>query len=85
MGIARPGLPRLTSSPNGNPFTWITAAGFRKPRALTENRWDLIIDGSENIAYRLALNTLRHVYQPIERAVHVILAPEWIQAGDRLP
>jgi GntR family transcriptional repressor for pyruvate dehydrogenase complex len=38
--------------------------------------WDEVVDGSENVAYRLALNSLRHSYQPVEAAVAEILAGE---------
>jgi DNA-binding FadR family transcriptional regulator len=38
--------------------------------------WDLVVDGSDNIAYRLALNSLRRSYQPVEAAVSEILATE---------
>jgi DNA-binding FadR family transcriptional regulator len=38
--------------------------------------WDLIIDGSQNICYRLSLNALRQAYQPASALVGRILAGE---------
>ena len=38
--------------------------------------WDLVVDGSDNIAYRLVLNSLRQSYAPVEEIVSEILAPE---------
>jgi DNA-binding FadR family transcriptional regulator len=38
--------------------------------------WDLVVDGSDNVAYRLALNSLRRSYQPVEAVVSEILATE---------
>jgi len=38
--------------------------------------WDLVIDGADNIAYRLAYNSLRHSSQPLLDALAVVLADE---------
>jgi GntR family transcriptional regulator, transcriptional repressor for pyruvate dehydrogenase complex len=38
--------------------------------------WDLLVDGSDNIAYRLAFNGLRAVYEPILDLVAPFLAGE---------
>jgi DNA-binding FadR family transcriptional regulator len=38
--------------------------------------WDLVIDGSDNIAYRLLLNALSRLYEPVEPLLHEVLAPE---------
>ncbi len=38
--------------------------------------WDLIVEGSGNIAYRLSLNTLRRAYEPVAALVEHVLAPE---------
>jgi DNA-binding FadR family transcriptional regulator len=38
--------------------------------------WDGIVDGSDNICYRLSLNALRRVYQPAESLVDRILVDE---------
>ncbi|GAA1961367.1 FadR/GntR family transcriptional regulator [Catenulispora subtropica] len=38
--------------------------------------WDLVIDGSRNICYRLSLNALRQAYQPAAALVGRILAGE---------
>ena len=35
-----------------------------------------MVDGSDNVAYRLALNSLRRSYQPVETAVLEILQAE---------
>jgi GntR family transcriptional regulator, transcriptional repressor for pyruvate dehydrogenase complex len=49
--------------------------------ALDLEFWDLVVDGSENIAYRLALNSLRQSYHPAQAAVSAILADELLDAG----
>ncbi|WP_051942998.1 FadR/GntR family transcriptional regulator [Streptacidiphilus rugosus] len=38
--------------------------------------WDLIVDGSGNVCYRLALNGLRASYRQAESLVHQVLTPE---------
>ena len=38
--------------------------------------WDLLVSGADNIAYRLAFNTLRHTYEQIREALVVALADE---------
>lgn len=38
--------------------------------------WDCLVEGSGNIAYRLAYNTLKHVYDPIRQLLAQVLAPE---------
>ncbi|MCA9680593.1 MAG: FadR family transcriptional regulator [Myxococcales bacterium] len=38
--------------------------------------WDLLVQGSENIAYRLAFNTLRRTYEQIREALVLPLAAE---------
>lgn len=38
--------------------------------------WDALVAGSDNIAYRLAFNTLRHTYERIREALVVALADE---------
>ena len=38
--------------------------------------WDLLVDGSENIAYRLAYNGLRAVYEPVLELVSPLLEDE---------
>jgi GntR family transcriptional repressor for pyruvate dehydrogenase complex len=38
--------------------------------------WDLIIDGSDNVCYRLSLNTLVGVYQPFDSIVRHLMADE---------
>lgn len=45
-------------------------------RALDTRFWDLIVDGSHNICYRLSLNALRQAYQPAAALVAHILAGE---------
>lgn len=44
--------------------------------ALDLHFWDLVVDGSDNLAYRFSLNALRAVYEPIEHVVHEVLADE---------
>ena len=38
--------------------------------------WDLLVDGSGNIAYRLAYNSLRSVYEPVLELVFPVLEEE---------
>lgn len=38
--------------------------------------WDLLVQGADNIAYRLAFNTLRHTYEQIREALIIALADE---------
>jgi DNA-binding FadR family transcriptional regulator len=45
-------------------------------QALDTRFWDLIVDGSCNICYRLSLNALRQAYQPSAALVAHILADE---------
>lgn len=45
-------------------------------RDLDTRFWDLIVDGSRNICYRLSLNALRRAYQPAAAVVARILTDE---------
>lgn len=45
-------------------------------RDLDSRFWDLIVDGSGNICYRLSLNALRQAYQPAAALVAHVLADE---------
>lgn len=38
--------------------------------------WDVLVDASGNIAYRLAFNSLRQVYDPVRPATNLLLAEE---------
>ncbi|PRQ02022.1 HTH-type transcriptional regulator Mce2R [Enhygromyxa salina] len=38
--------------------------------------WELLVSGADNIAYRLAFNTLRHTYEQIREALVIALADE---------
>ncbi len=38
--------------------------------------WDVLVDASGNIAYRLAFNSLRQVYDPVRPATDLLLAEE---------
>ena len=38
--------------------------------------WDVLVDASGNIAYRLAFNSLRQVYDPVRPATNLLLADE---------
>jgi GntR family transcriptional regulator, transcriptional repressor for pyruvate dehydrogenase complex len=38
--------------------------------------WDLVVDGSGNVCYRLSLNALRRSYQPVEPIVDQLLIDE---------
>jgi DNA-binding FadR family transcriptional regulator len=49
----------------------------RAQRPAADNRfWDLVVDGSGNVCYRLALNALRASYRRAEPLVHHVLIPE---------
>lgn len=59
-------------------------AGLRRAVAESAGRghdlesvfWDLIVDGSQNICYRLSLNALRQAYAPAAALVADVLADE---------
>jgi GntR family transcriptional repressor for pyruvate dehydrogenase complex len=44
--------------------------------------WDLLVTGSDNIAYRLAFNTLRQAYEQIREVLTIPLASELRQLDD---
>lgn len=44
--------------------------------ALTARFWDVIVDGSDNICYRLSLNALRRAYQPAEAMIDSLMLAE---------
>jgi len=44
--------------------------------ALAARFWDVIVEGSDNICYRLSLNALRHAYQPAEAVLDSLMAVE---------
>lgn len=43
--------------------------------------WDLVIDGADNIAYRLAFNSLRDSAQPHHQLLHAVIGGEWRDVG----
>lgn len=45
-------------------------------QVLSLDLWELLVTGADNIAYRLAFNTLRHTYEQIREALVVALADE---------
>jgi GntR family transcriptional regulator, transcriptional repressor for pyruvate dehydrogenase complex len=45
-------------------------------QVLSLELWDLLVSGADNIAYRLAFNTLRHTYEQIREALVIALADE---------
>ncbi|MFN2388408.1 MAG: FadR/GntR family transcriptional regulator [Actinomycetota bacterium] len=62
----------------------VAAAGTPEERARRDlDFWDLLVDGADNIAYRLAFNSLARTYEPVVDAVSTILAPELDDAVDR--
>ena len=44
--------------------------------ALTARFWDVIVDGSDNICYRLSLNALRRAYQPAKAMIDSLMIAE---------
>jgi GntR family transcriptional regulator, transcriptional repressor for pyruvate dehydrogenase complex len=38
--------------------------------------WDALVEGADNIAYRLAFNGLRHIYEPVADLVSGVIADE---------
>lgn len=44
--------------------------------------WECLVEGSDNLAYRLAFNTLRQVYEPVLPAVALVLAAEFGDLAD---
>jgi DNA-binding FadR family transcriptional regulator len=60
-------------------LTLASAGDVARPALLGDidtRYWDAIVDGSDNICYRLSLNALRRVYQPVESLVDQILVDE---------
>ena len=45
-------------------------------QVLSLELWELLVTGADNIAYRLAFNTLRHTYEQIREALVIALASE---------
>lgn len=45
--------------------------------------WDAVIDGADNIAYRLAFNGMRQTYEPIAELLRDVLAEELADADGR--
>jgi GntR family transcriptional regulator, transcriptional repressor for pyruvate dehydrogenase complex len=45
--------------------------------------WDRLVDGADNIAYRLAFNGLERTYEPIQAILHEVLADELRDIGTR--
>lgn len=39
--------------------------------------WECLVDGADNVAYRLAFNSLRHVYEPVLPVLAPVLADEF--------
>ncbi len=54
----------------------LAATGEDDRGALDGRFWDLIVDGSGNICYRLSLNALRQAYRPAEPMVARVLVAE---------
>lgn len=52
------------------------AEDLERLQLLSLELWDLLVQGSQNIAYRLAFNTLRHTYEQIRGALVIALAEE---------
>jgi DNA-binding FadR family transcriptional regulator len=52
------------------------ASGAARLADIDTRYWDAIVDGSDNICYRLSLNALRRVYQPVEALVDQILVDQ---------
>jgi GntR family transcriptional repressor for pyruvate dehydrogenase complex len=44
--------------------------------AIDEHFWDLVVDGSGNVCYRLSLNALRQAYRPVESIVDRLMIDE---------
>jgi GntR family transcriptional repressor for pyruvate dehydrogenase complex len=52
--------------------------------AIDVHFWDLIVDGSANVCYRLSLNALRQAYRPVEPIVaHLMIDERGDVAGHR--
>ncbi len=51
-------------------------ASLAELQELAIRYWETIIDGSDNIAYRLAYNSLRNVYDKVREALAEVLAQE---------
>ena len=48
---------------------------------LSERFWGLVVDGADNVAYRLLRNSLAHVYEPIRADVPQLIADELADAA----
>jgi len=53
-----------------------TALGGTGLPAVAARFWDVIVDGSDNICYRLSLNALRRAYQPAEAMIDSLMVAE---------
>lgn len=53
-----------------------SSAELERLQLLSLELWDLLVQGSRNIAYRLAFNTLRQTYEQIRDALVIPLAEE---------
>jgi DNA-binding FadR family transcriptional regulator len=51
-------------------------------QVLSLELWELLVTGADNIAYRLAFNTLRHTYEQIREALVLALADELRMVDD---
>jgi DNA-binding FadR family transcriptional regulator len=52
------------------------AGDLDRQQAVAIAYWDVVVDASRNIAYRLAYNSLRQVYERVREAVAEVLADE---------
>lgn len=53
-----------------------TPEDLERLQILSLELWELLVTGADNIAYRLAFNTLRHTYEQIREALVIALAEE---------
>jgi DNA-binding FadR family transcriptional regulator len=52
------------------------AADLERLSSLDLEFWDALIEGADNIAYRLAFNSLRQTYEPLQETLRPVLADE---------
>lgn len=46
--------------------------------------WDILVDAADNVAYRLAFNSLRSTYEPLAETLSPLLADELSDTGEHL-
>ena len=73
---ATPGLVELMKETVADMAEAAEPEDLDRLQLLSLELWELLVQGADNIAYRLAFNTLRHTYEQIRAALVIAMAPE---------